>query len=156
MPDRGALLPGAGIMRLTFSVANAAATNSAVAAFGEAGLGGGRMSLASARFALVYDGAQAEWHLRHDNFRLRHALAASGTSLSATLRLDPSSGEPKSVIFEENGSPVSFGGMDTTNAVLRSLFTFAGPGLVRVTSKNGAEATLSIEYVQEGSLIIVR
>ena len=156
MPCRGALRPGAGIVRLTFSVANAAATNSAVAAFGEAGLDGVRMSLASTRFALVYDGACGEWHLRHDSFRLRHAVAATGTSLTATLRVDPSSGEPRSVAFSEGGSPVSFGGMDATNAVLRSLFNFAAPGRVRVTSKNGAEAALSIEYVQEGSLIIVR
>ena len=156
MPDRGVLLPKAGIMRLTFSVANAAATNSAAAAFGGAGLGGGQMNPASTRFALAYDGARAEWHLRHDSFRLRHAAPASGTSLTATLRLDPSSGGPKSVAFSENGSPVSFGGMDATSAVLRSLFTFAGPGLVRVTSKNGAEAALSIEYAQEGTLLFIR
>ena len=156
MPGRDVLLPRAGIMRLTFSVANAAATNSAAAAFGGAGLGGGRMNPASTRFALVYDGGTAEWQLRHDSFRLRHAAAASGTSLTATLRLDPSSGEPKSVAFSENGNPVSFGGMDTTNAVLRSLFNFAGPGLVRVTSKNGAEAVLSIEYAQESTLLFIR
>gem|GEM_PF-2739058 len=154
MPDRSLLTPG--IVRLTFSVANAAATNSAVASFGEAGLDGGRMSLASTRFALVYDGAQSEWQLRHDGFRQRHAAAVGGTSLTATLRVDPSSGEPRSVDFSDNGDPVCFGEMDSTNAVLRSLFNFSDLGLVRVTSKNGAEATLAIEYVQEGTLIILR
>ena len=154
MPDQGLLVPG--IVRLTFSVANAATTNSATASFGETGLDGQRMSLASTRFALVYDGAQSEWQLRHDGFKQRHVAAAGGTSLTATLRVDPYSGEPRSVDFSDNGGPVSFGEMDSTNAVLRSLFNFSDLGLVRVTSKNGAEATLAIEYVQEGTLIILR
>jgi hypothetical protein len=156
MPERDLLLPAAGIMRLTFCVANAATTNSAVAAFGKAGLDGQRMSLASTRFALVYDGANAEWQLRHDSFKKRHTAPASGTSLTATLRVDRSSGETQSVAFSDNGSPVTFGGMDSTNAVLRALFNFTDPGLVRVTSKNGAEAVLTITHEQEGTLIIIR
>jgi len=156
MPDRDEQWPGAVNMTLTFSVANAAATNSAVVAFGKAGLDGQRMTLASMRFTLVYDGAKSEWQLRHDGFKQRHTAAATGTSLTAALRVDMKSGETRSVTFEDGGGPVVFGGMDSTNAVLRSLFTFTDPGLVRVTSKNGAEAALKITYGRDGTIILVR
>ena len=156
MPDRDEQWPGAVNMTLTFSVANAAATNSAVVAFGTARQDSQQMSPSSIRFTLVYDGARSEWQLRHDGFKVRHTAAATGTSLTAALRMDMKSGETRSVTFEDGGGPVVFGGMDSTNAVLRSLFTFTDPGLVRVISKNGAEAALTIEYKQDATLIIVR
>jgi hypothetical protein len=173
--DRDALLPEARTVRLTFTVENPSPTNSAVASIGVPGLfpsgggvppiGGGvvpPMSLASTLASLTYDGGSAEWQLRHDGFRQRHTApvvkpsATGARSLVATVLVNTSSGEPVSVSFAEGRSPVVFGGMCATNAVLLSLFNPANFGLMRVTSRGGAEASLKMEIVQSGTVMTLR
>jgi hypothetical protein len=158
--DRDLLLPLARTVRLTFTIENPSAANSAAAAFGVPGLDGA-MGLATTLAAIVYDGARGEWQLRHDHFRQRHAAAvrpsaAGARSLVATVLVNTSTGETVGVSFSEGGDAVTFGGMPHTDPVLLSLFDPANFGRVRVTSRGGAEASLKMELVQSGSVMILR